>query len=94
MSDIHETCRDYRATIPLLVQKILDPDVFPIMCYEPLNVQNRMCELCTFSQIRSHIMPTTFVTRSAKNRAYVYVHTRVFDKIFSLDQIRSGQVTG
>ena len=25
------------------------------MCYEPLNVQNRMCELCTFSQIRSHI---------------------------------------
>ena len=55
MSDRHETYRDCRATIPLLVQKILDPDVVPIMCYEPLNVQNRMCELCTFSQIRSHI---------------------------------------
>ena len=26
------------------------------MCYESLNVQNRMCELCTFSQIRSHIL--------------------------------------
>ena len=25
------------------------------MSYEPLNVQNRMCELCTFSQIQSHI---------------------------------------
>ena len=26
------------------------------MCYEPLNVENRMCELCTFSQIRSHFI--------------------------------------
>ena len=44
------------ATIPLLVQQISDHDVFPIMCYEPLNVQNRMCELCTFSQIRSQLI--------------------------------------
>ena len=53
--DGHETSRDCGATIFLLVQKISDLDVFPTMCYEPLNVQNRMCELCMFSQIRSHI---------------------------------------
>ena len=51
----HETCRDYRATIPLSVQQILHLNVFPIMFYESLNVQNRMCELCMFSQIRSHV---------------------------------------
>ena len=55
-------CKDCSATIPLLAQQISDHNVFPIMCYEPLNVQNRMCELCTFSQIRSHI----YVTGSAK----------------------------
>ena len=37
-------------TIPLSVY-------FRIMFYESLNVQNRMCELCTFSQIRLHIYP-------------------------------------
>ena len=42
-------------TIPLSVQQILHLNVFPIMFYESLNVQNRMCELCMFSQIRSHI---------------------------------------
>ena len=41
--------------IPLLVLQMSDLNVVPVMCYEPLNVQNRMCELCTFSQIRSHI---------------------------------------
>ena len=25
------------------------------MFYESLNVQNQMCELCTFSQMRSHM---------------------------------------
>ena len=50
------TYRDCSDTIPHLVQQISDNDVFPIMCYEPLNVPNQMCELCTFSQIRLHIL--------------------------------------
>ena len=47
---------DCGATIPLSVQQISNHNVYPIIFYEPLNVQNRMCELCTFSEIRSHIM--------------------------------------
>ena len=54
-SEKHETCRDCCATIPLSVQQISDLYLLPIMFYEPLNVQNQMCELCTFSQIRSQI---------------------------------------
>ena len=54
-SEKHETCRDCSVTIPLSVQQISDIYLLPIMFYEPLNVQNQMCELCTFSQIRSHM---------------------------------------
>ena len=43
------------ATIPQSVQQISDLSVFPIMFDEPWNAQNRMCELCTFSQIRSKL---------------------------------------
>ena len=55
---MHETCRGCRAIIPLSVQQLSYPNVYPIMFYESLNVQNRMCELCMFSQIRSHIRIT------------------------------------
>ena len=44
-SDKHETCKDFSATIPLSVQQISNLYLSPIMFYEPLNVQNRMCEL-------------------------------------------------
>ena len=49
-------CRSYGTTIPLLSLKISDLHTVPNRFYESLNVENHMCELCTFSQIRSHIM--------------------------------------
>ena len=39
-----------------IVQKISDLNVFPIMFYGLLTVQNQMCELCTFSRMQSHIL--------------------------------------
>ena len=51
-----ETCRGYRATIPLSTLKISKLCDFPSRFYESLNGKNWMCELCTFSQIRSHII--------------------------------------
>ena len=38
------------------------------MYYEPLNVENWMCELCTFSQIRSHI--------------YIYIYIYIYTYIY------------
>ena len=54
-SDRLVVCRSYGTTIPLLSLKISDLHIVPNRFYESLNVENRMCELCTFSQIRSHI---------------------------------------
>ena len=48
--------RSYGTTIPLLALKISDLHTVPNKFYEYLNVKNWMCELCTFSQIRSHIV--------------------------------------
>ena len=54
MADLFETCRDYRATIPLSFLKIYD---IPTRFYEqPLNEKNRMCELRNFAQIWSQFM--------------------------------------
>ena len=41
--------------IPLIFLK--DSKLYTIPCgsYRSLNEQNQMCELCTFSQIRSHL---------------------------------------
>ena len=39
--------QDCSAIIPPLVQQISDLNLFPITFYEPLNLQNQMCELCT-----------------------------------------------
>ena len=41
--------------------------VFPIKSYESLNVQNRMCEPCTFSQIWSQIILYTRKVWCAKS---------------------------
>ena len=56
MVDSIETCRDYMITIPLSTLKFSKLCDFSSRFYESLNGKNRMCELCTFSQIRSHIM--------------------------------------
>ena len=48
-----EIFKDCSATIPLLLLQNLD--LYAIPNLKPLNEQNRMCELCTFSQIRLHI---------------------------------------
>ena len=56
MIDSIETCRDYRATIPLSTLKISKLCDFLSRFYESLNGKNQMCELCTFSQIRSQIV--------------------------------------
>ena len=53
MVDRLETSSDYRAIIPLSFQ-ISDLYTVPIRFYESLKGKNRMCELCTFSQIQSH----------------------------------------
>ena len=50
-----ETLRDCRMTIPLSSLKVSDLYTDPCGFYRSSNEQNRMCELCTFSQIRSHI---------------------------------------
>ena len=54
MMDTLETFRMHRATIPLSFLQILDLYTVPTGFYESLNEENRMCELCTFSQIWSH----------------------------------------
>ena len=52
MADSFETCRDYRAIIPIAI--FLELCDISSRFYESLNKKNQMCELCTFSQIRSH----------------------------------------
>ena len=48
--------RDCRTTIPLSSLKVSCLDTIFCGLYEFPNEQNRMCELRTFSQIRSHII--------------------------------------
>ena len=55
MMDTLETFRSYRATIPLSFLQMLDLCIVLSGFYESMNEKNRMCELCTFSQIRSQI---------------------------------------
>ena len=55
MPDQPETFRICKVTIPLLILQIANLYAVPTRFYESLNEQNRICELCTFSQILSHI---------------------------------------
>ena len=50
-----ETFRNCGTIISLWFLKVLHLYTIPCGFYEPPNEQNRMCELCTFSQIRSHM---------------------------------------
>ena len=54
--DTLETFRVYRATIPLSFLQILNLYTVSSRFYESLNEENWMCELCTFSQIRSQLV--------------------------------------
>ena len=62
MTDRCETFRDFRTTIPLSSLKV--SNLYTIACdfYGSPNKQNQMCKLCTFSQIRSHMMLHFFLT--------------------------------
>ena len=42
------------------------------MFYESLNVQNRMCELCTFSQIRSQLLMQQYKPASIQMLRHQY----------------------
>ena len=53
MTDRLETCRVYRATIPLSLLQISDLYTVSTRLYDLLSDKNRMCELCMFSQIWS-----------------------------------------
>ena len=55
MMDKCETFTDCRNTIPLSFLKVSHLNTIPCGFYESPNEQNWMCELCTFSQIRSHM---------------------------------------
>ena len=56
MTDKCETCRDCRTTIALSLLKMSNHNAILCGCYGFPNVKNGMCELCTFSQIQSHIV--------------------------------------
>ena len=45
MADSFETCRDYRATIPLSLLKISELCDILSRLYESLNEKNRMCDV-------------------------------------------------
>ena len=55
MMDRCKTFTDCRTTIPLSFLKVSHLNTIPCGFYKSPHEQNRMCELCTFSQIRSHI---------------------------------------
>ena len=55
MMDRCETFRECSPTIPLSSLKVSYLYTIPCGFYDSSNEQNWMCELCTFSQIRSHI---------------------------------------
>ena len=65
-----ETFRNCRTTIPLWLLKVSHLYTIPCSFYESPNEQNRMCELCTFSQIRSHIYMCVYI--------YVYLYMCIY----------------
>ena len=73
MVDSIETCKDYWATIPLSTLKISKLCDAPSRFYESLNSKNRMCELCTFSQIQSQMFPTSLQQTSSSLIVGVHV---------------------
>ena len=68
MTDRCETYTDCRITIPLSSLKVSNIYTIASGFYGSPNEQNWMCELCTFSQIQSHIC------ESGNNSARKYFH--------------------
>ena len=81
MVDRFETCRVYRATIPLSFLKISDLYTVPTRFYA-LNEKNQMCELCTFSQIQSQICSIAI----AKTELWVIDIAILMHNIMSIDK--------
>ena len=51
-----ETFRNHKGIIVLQSLKVSHLSIIATRFYETLKLKNRMCELCTFSQIRSYIL--------------------------------------
>ena len=60
MTDRCEIFRNFRTTIPLPSLKISTLSTIVCGFYASANAENRMCELCTFSQIQSQIKNINF----------------------------------
>ena len=67
MTDTLETFQAYGTTIPLSFLQMLDLYTDSSGFYESLKAINWMCELCTFSQIQSHIYMTGFFWKTVPN---------------------------
>ena len=83
MADSFETCRDYRATNPLFFLKIIELCDILHRFYESLNEKNRICELCTFSQI-SHIYVCSYVVAPA---AHYTIKTEALHRVSNVQLI-------
>ena len=73
--DRYQTFRNCRTTIPLLSLKISTLYIILYGYYESPNAQNRMCELCTFSQIQSQLFFQEILLKSTYySQNYNYSH--------------------
>ena len=75
MIDRCETFRDCRTTILLSLRKRSNLYTIPCGFYGSANAQNRMCELCMFSQIWSHIF---ILANNAIHQHNVFLLTSLF----------------
>ena len=62
----YETFRDDKGIVVLQSLKVSHLSIISNRFYESSKSKNWMCELCTFSQIRSHIYTTIVATVSVK----------------------------
>ena len=91
MRDRFETFRDCRTTIPSSLLKVSNLYTIPYgFCGFP-NDQNRMCELYTFSQIRSHSYVLFFCiklsSKPAIKQCSQYIYHNVHDCVYSIKQL-------
>ena len=82
MTDKCETCRDCGSAISLSLLKMSNLYVILCGCYESPNVKNRMCELCTFSQIQSQLSLRAHYGESQPLIRYTYSY--IFVKYVAL----------
>ena len=77
MLDRYETFRDCRTTIRLTALKVSTLYIIHCDFYRYANTQNQMCELCTFSQIRSHMQLANLKMspNAASHPLYLHIHS-------------------